>query len=66
MGQQLYYGVALEEEEKKRDGCDLEQGRWDQYYRKTKQSSVIEQILVAIGMMWLIASVLLTLRFADR
>lgn len=65
MGQRLYYGVALEEE-KKKDGYDLEQNRWDQYYRKTKKSSVIEQILVAIGMMWLIASVLLTLRFADR
>lgn len=68
MGQQLYYGVSLEEkaEAKKKGGCDLEQGRWDQYHRKTKKSSFIEQIRVAIVVMWLIGSFFLTLRFADR
>ena len=59
----LYDGVSLGE--KAGGGHDLEQGRWNQY-RKNRESSLIEQIRVAIGTMWLIASFLLTIRFADR
>lgn len=58
--EKLYEGLALGE----KDG-DLEQGRWNQY-RKDRKAWLIEQIQVAIGMMWLIASFLLTIRFANR